>query len=244
MIEERTPTTAAGFGAVAAVIADKLGETEDVPRRQIRRTVQTLGEERARAFLAETLAVEARGGLSLPDGSRRRTPGGVFFHLVRMGIAPDERKAIFVQGRVPRQGGAPAAPATPAFTWDDYGALAPALARGMGEASTVKITVIGRPQQVQARGEVVIVPLRSEKLPTLPKGLPPPPAGGTAYAVLIARKQWQKVAEALRQPGDRLVVEGYPTLDPRFPGITVLATSVTTTGLQAAKREAQRAPQG
>ncbi len=241
MIEERTPATADTLNSVTAAIADQLGETEDVPRRMIRRAVQTLGAERARALLAEALAVEAGGGLPLPDGSRRRTPGGVFFHLVRAQAAPAERKAIFPRGRGSRAGGAPAAPA---FTWDDYGALAPTLARGLGEASTVKITVIGRPQQVQARGEVVVVPLRSEKLPTLPKGLPTPPAGGTAYAVLIARKQWQKVAEALQQPGDRLVVEGYPTLDPRFPGITVLATNVTTTALQAAKREAQRAPQG
>ena len=242
MIEERTPLPAADLKAVTAAIAGELGETEDLPRRQIWRIVRTLGEERARAFLAETRALEARGGLPVPDGSRRRTPGGVFFHLVRAGVAPEERKTIFhPPGRGSRGGVRSDAPA---FSWDDYGALAPTLARGLGEASTVKITVIGRPQQVQARGDVVMVPLRSEKLPTLPKGLPTPPAGGTAYAVLIARKQWQKVAEALQQPGDRLVVEGYPTLDPRFPGITVLATSVTTTALQAAKREAQRAPQG
>ena len=242
MSEERTPTTAADLRSVTEAIADQLGETEDVPRRTIWRVGRTLGAERARAFLAEALAVEARGGLPLPDGSRRRTVGGVFFHLVRVGSAPDEQKAIFrPAGRGMRRGGAPAE--TP-FTWEDYGALAPTLARDIGEASTVKITVIGRPQQVQARGEVVIVPVRSEKVPTLPKGLPTPPAGGTAYAVLIARKQWQKVAEALQHPGDRLVVEGYPTLDPRFPGITVLATNVTTTGLQAAKHQAQQVPPG
>jgi hypothetical protein len=43
----------------------------------------------------------------------------------------------------------------------------------------------------------------------------------------------------LQQPGDKLVVEGYPTLAAGFEGITVLATNVTTTGLQAAKRQAQ-----
>ena len=54
-----------------------------------------------------------------------------------------------------------------------------------------------------------------------------------------AKKQWQKAATALQDPEDRLIVEGYPTLDPRFPGITVLATNVTTRNLQIAQRAAQ-----
>ena len=74
---------AAAQRRIAEELADELGETEELPRRQLRRVVQTLGAERARAILAEALAVEARGGLLVPDGSRRRTPGGIFFHLVR-----------------------------------------------------------------------------------------------------------------------------------------------------------------
>jgi phosphorylated adapter RNA export protein len=77
-----------------AAIADQLGETEALPRRQIRRAVRALGEERARALLAEALAIEAVGGELLPDGSRRRTPGGVFFRLVRGAASPTERAAI------------------------------------------------------------------------------------------------------------------------------------------------------
>ena len=178
----------------------------------------------------------------LPDGSRRRTPGGVYVRLVRAQLPPEELRALlWPPGRRPRPGGGSrSGQAAPAFSWDDYGALAPTLTRGAGEATTVKITVIGRPKQVQARGEVVIVPLVSEKLPTLPKGLPTP-ATGTAYAVLIARKQWQKVAGVADDPDDTLIVEGYPTLDPRFPGITVLATNVTTRNLQIAKRRAHDA---
>ena len=224
--------------AVADEISDALGETEEVPRRQIRRAVRTLGAERVRAFLAEARAIEAAGGELLPDGSRRRTVGGVFFRLVRRGATGKERKAIFLPA------GATAQPAAAmAFTWDDYGAIAPTLSADAGEATTVKITIIGRPKQVETRGDVVLVPLVSEKLPTLPKGLPVP-TGGTAYAVLIARKQWQKVAASLEDPAARLIAEGYPTLRPGFAGITVLATNVTTTALQAAKRQAQQAAQG
>jgi hypothetical protein len=220
-----------------AALADVLAETGAVPRRQIRRAVQALGEGRTRALLLEALALEAGGGELLPDGSRRRTPGGIFFRLVRGAASPAERAAIFWASEAgtgrPSHG-----PVAPPFTWDDYGALAPRLRQGAGEATTVKFTVIGRPRQVRAQGEVVIVPLVSEKLSTLPKGLPTP-ATGTAYAVLIAKKQWQKAAAALQVPEDRLIVEGYPTLDPRFPGITVLATNVTTRNVQMAKRAAQ-----
>src|SRR5512135_2307997 len=64
-------------------IAQQLGETEKEPLQQINRIVKTLGPEQALAFLNETLMIEAQGGQLLSDGSRRRTPGGVFFHLVR-----------------------------------------------------------------------------------------------------------------------------------------------------------------
>ena len=62
---------------VVAVIAAQLGETEQLPQRQIARALATLGEERVRALVARALTIEAQGGLMLPDGSRRRTLGGV-----------------------------------------------------------------------------------------------------------------------------------------------------------------------
>src|SRR5690349_17825947 len=80
---------------VAAEIAAQLGETEDEPRGTILRIVERLGEEAARAYLQEALAVEAQGGLWLGDGSRRRTPGGVFFYLVRQRADKSDRLAIF-----------------------------------------------------------------------------------------------------------------------------------------------------
>jgi hypothetical protein len=51
-------------------------------RGQIKRTVRTIGEERALALLQQALEIEQQSGLMLPDGSRRYTPGGVFFRLV------------------------------------------------------------------------------------------------------------------------------------------------------------------
>src|SRR5262249_24957418 len=79
---------------LAAEIAEALGETEEQPRATILRVVERLGAETARAFLREAQAIEAVGGQWLGDGSRKRTPGGVFFRLVRDGTEKPDRLAI------------------------------------------------------------------------------------------------------------------------------------------------------
>lgn len=58
-------------------IANELGETKPRPRTQIRRILTFLGEEATFALLAETKRMESEGGMMLPNGSRRRTPGGI-----------------------------------------------------------------------------------------------------------------------------------------------------------------------
>ena len=125
------------------------------------------------------------------------------------------------------------------WTDETFRALAQQLQQdNAGRATTVKITVIGRPGAAIEQGQAVALALTSEKAPDLPKGLPEPPAG-TRYTVFIARKQWAKVAEALAtDPEDAAIIEGYAALDPRVEGIAVYATSATTKRLQAAKRAA------
>jgi len=132
--------------------------------------------------------------------------------------------------------------ATPApWADDDYRRVMAALQQEIGRATTVKITVIGRPGAAVEQGQAVVVALVSEKVPDLPKGLPEPPAG-TRYTVFVARKQWGKIAEALAaDPEDAAIIEGYAALDPRVAGIAVYATSATTKRLQAAKRAATAA---
>ncbi|HZG68152.1 MAG TPA: phosphorylated adapter RNA export RNA-binding domain-containing protein, partial [Herpetosiphonaceae bacterium] len=76
-------------------IADALGERVTGPRAQVGRVVQVLGIERAQAIYEQTLEVEAAGGMMLPDGSRRRTLGGVFFKLVRDSVSDTDREKIF-----------------------------------------------------------------------------------------------------------------------------------------------------
>ena len=233
-------------------IAAQLGETERGPLGQVGRVVGRLGADRARTFLARTQEIEAAGGLMLPDGSRRRTPGGVFFHLVRADdtLSREDRVSIFPPqfGRNGRKKAAGAAltqttPASvtapaPSSAWadDDYRRVMAALQQETGRATTVKITVRGRPGAAVEQGQAVAVALVSEKVPDLPKGLPAPPAG-TRYTVFVARKQWGKIAEALAVDAeDAAIIEGYAALDPRVEGIAVYATSATTKRLQAAKR--------
>jgi len=234
--------------ALARGIAAVLGETMPPPVRTITRAVDRLGPDRVRALLGQALTVEAQGGLTLPDG-HRRTPGGVFFHLVRASdaISREDKAYIF-----PRQGGRPqrtagdatptaptpaAAPALVAWTDETFGALARQFQQdNSGRATTVKITVIGRPGAAVEQGQAIVLALVSEKVPDLPKGLPEPPAG-TRYTVFVARKPWAKVAEALATDSeDAAIIEGYAALDPRVDGIAVYATSATTKRTQAAKR--------
>jgi len=137
----------------------------------------------------------------------------------------------------------PAAPPPVAWTDETYRTRAQQFqqdnarrATTVGRATTVKITVIGRPGAAVEQGQAVALALVSEKVPDLPKGLPEPPVG-TRYTVFVARKPWTKVAEALAvDPEDTAIIEGYAALDPRIEGIAVYATSATTKRLQAAKR--------
>lgn len=228
---------------VVAAVAAQLGETEEQPRAQIARAVEILGTERVQTVLAQALEVERQGGLLIGDGSRRRTPGGVFFNLLRKGLIWKQAVYIFPQlgPRTPHaeEQVASAAP----FSWEECAALAATVMDEAGEATTVKITLIGRPGRVQERGELILLGLTSTTAPSLPKGVPAPRAPQQAYLVLLSAKQWRTVARALQDdPGDKLIVDGYPTVHPGFAGITVHATSATTTRIQAGKRAAQGQP--
>jgi len=231
--------------ALAAEIATALGETVPDPMEQIARAVDCLGAERVRAFLAQVQDIEAAGGRMLPDGSRRRTPGGLFFLLLRQSADVRRRDKVYIfphlfQQKKPRTAARDStAPAPASVTWTDdtYHAIAQQPQQdNIGRATTVKITVIGRPGTAVEQGQAVVLALVSEKTPALPKGLPEPPAG-TRYTVFVARKPWAHVAEALAADAkDAAIIEGYAALDPRVEGIAVYATSATTKRLQAAKR--------
>ena len=222
----------------AANIAQQLGETDPIPQEQIRRIVERLGAEAALTFLRETLEIEAQGGMLLPDRSRRRTPGGVFFYLVRSRISKKDRAFIWPPPPPSLQPPRTKEPVAPPLAWEDRLAVLDEVLKQKGIATTVKITLIGRPGKVVEKGDSVIIGMQSTKVPALPKGLPTPPGTPTDYVVFIARKQWAKVGDAIQNPDDALIIEGFPVIDPQAKSIAVFAPNVTTKLLQAARRHA------
>ena len=241
-------------------IADQLQETHLPARVQIRRVVELVGLETAHDYLQKTLVAEAEGGILTHDGQRRRTPGGAFFYIARGQMPLHLRRRLWSRDRYKqpapendenqekgsRQPPAPARakkpakptkPAPPILPWEERERLAaPALAE-KGAATTVKITLVGRPGKVIERPDAVILTLTGPKPPALPKGLPVlPETAVTVFLVYVARKQWLKVAPSLQDPEDKLIIEGYPFMDAKLGVIGVLTQSASTVALQRASR--------
>jgi PHAX RNA-binding domain len=209
----------------AAEIAEQLGETEEEPLTTIVRVVERLGADAALALLKEAQAVEAAGGLWLGDRSRRRTPGGVFFHLLRQRTEKPDRLAIFY----------PDYQLVAPLTDDELRALladAPAWPRAAPRQARFRLA--GRPAKIPPpdlapETPYVIFNLESgvEQAPPLSSDLPPVGVT-TTYRVLAATAQWRKIAPALvQQPDARIGVVGRPAINPKRPGvITVRATGL------------------
>jgi hypothetical protein len=151
----------------------------------------------------------------LPDGSRKRTLGGVFFRLVRDQVSETERRTIWPyptwqqrkqHRKAPEQTTQP--PALPLFQWEQADEVITEISQQLGEATTVKVTLIGRPGEIVERQGVIILAMKSTAAPSLPKGLPIPPAQPTNYLVFISQKQWRKVADTIKNPADKLIIEG------------------------------------
>jgi hypothetical protein len=90
---------------VARTIGERLGENGTVQHAQLKHITWVLGVVQAWALLLDTLEIEERGGLLVKNGSRRRTPAGVFFHLVYTRGVPEEGKKLkrFHDGRGKKQ---------------------------------------------------------------------------------------------------------------------------------------------
>ncbi len=227
-------------------IARALNERNPHAKRQIARVVAALGDAAARALLDETLQLEAGDGLLTLDHTRRRTPGGVFLYLARARVSAADRQKIWPQKKQRHQPQShlhPTPAHEPPLTWSDrttlYTQVAPT---DSGEVRTVKVTLIGRPGKVIEQGELVLTTMKSTKVPALPKGLPTPPEKPTTYVVYLSAKHWRKVRDAIQQPDDALIVEGWQAFDPDLPGIAVWGTNVTTKCLQQEQRAARQAP--
>ena len=223
-----------------ALTVDTLAETLQEPNRPLlTQALQMLGQDRCAAILADTLQCEANGGMLTKDGTRRRTPGGVFFQLVKERATPQERRRLFPRPAPQPGQGQPQAPAV--LTWDQVPSIIQILTtHPVGEARTMKLTLIGRPGKVETRGQAVVFRLQGKPPGALPRGLPPVPAQAPlTWNVMVALRQWNRVKDSLAaNQDDQLVIEGYPLM--QGTQHVLLAQSCTSVALQRAQKQAQQ----
>ena len=96
--------------------APQLAEALQEPNTALLSEVlRVLGQARCSAILTDTLTAEASGGMLTKDGTRRRTPGGTFFQLVRDQCTKEERARLFpyVPAKKPQRPAPSAQPAQP-----------------------------------------------------------------------------------------------------------------------------------
>lgn len=83
-------------------VADRIAQALEEPKRMlIGQVVTVVGRDKALELLENTQDIEANGGMPTLNGSRRRTPGGVFFQLLKSDpeIAEEQVEAIFEEDR-------------------------------------------------------------------------------------------------------------------------------------------------
>jgi hypothetical protein len=213
----------------------------------LRQVLRTLGQDRTAAILTATLQCEAAGGMRTKDGSRRRTPGGVFFQWVKERVTVQERRRLFPhpapqQGRgQPQHGQGQPLDQPMALTWDEVQIIIQTLAaHPAGEARTMKLTLIGRPGKVETRGQAVVFRMQGKPPGALPRGLPPVPAQAPlTWNVMVALRQWNRVKDSLAaNQDDQLIIEGYPLMQGNQH--VLLAQSCMSVMLQRAQKAAQR----
>src|SRR6266700_5438169 len=180
----------------------------------VHRVIVILGCEMASALLARTLATEQQGGMMLPDGTRRRTPGGVFFLLAKQVCTPEQKERLFPvrnwaafrqKRREKKQREREQAPAQAPKAHEKLRKVErpqpvdmPAEHKQAQKGTTVKITLIGRPASgVREQPTYAVMIFQQTGQPQLPKGLPAPSGEPTNYVVYIATKQWKKVEAAI-----------------------------------------------
>ncbi len=203
---------------VARELATLLGERHHGVIGQIRRIVRLRGIDFSREMYAATLEIEANGGLMLSDNSRRRTPGGVFLHLVRSKLDDDQKKQVFYGN---------AKTGIPLFSWTKRIAIIQSLQSGQGKIVSLTVSLRGRTERIEKRGEVVIITLSDEpSIDNLPREIPKPPSTPTRVVVYVALEQWMAIEAVMINSSDRLLVEGSCAFDPEIKSVVVFATSI------------------
>jgi hypothetical protein len=241
---------------VVVSIAARLGETAEEPCRTIQRIVEERGAAFALTCLERAAEIEAKGGLFLEKHQRRRTFGGVFFHIVREAVGLHEWNRLrappvpLSANTPPKTPPAPSpsrraaqtnGPAVDGPPWEEAIAVVAESLRHPGQGYRLTATVIGRPGRVEVRGTYVVASIATRKVPDLPQGLPVPPRPHVQNTVLLTLGHWNRVKDSLAQhPDDLLIAEGYGVFVPELKTFAVFASGATTLLMKRAQKEAQR----
>lgn len=216
-------------------LAKRLKEQAKEPIRQIHLIVETCGVDFAQRYYEQTLAVEANGGLLIPDGSRRRTIGGVFFYLVREALSPEQTIDVFGK---PYQKGALKRKQEQqrALAWDRRFEVLEQIEQ-QGEVVEMRVTMIGYPRDIRHDGTTIITQMAYDAnidYLNIPSGVPRVEFAPMVCTVYIAEKQWSKVEKQLAN-GHMLRVMGLGSFDHETQTMALLATEI---GTQAVKQSA------
>lgn len=221
-------------------IAELLSESHSTAKDQIRRIIIMWGMEHARQLYEETIAIEAQGGLMVPDNSRRRTPGGVYFYLARKQATPEQREIIFPSPHWKKQLQAPKRVSVPLLTWTDRLAIIETLRAHQGEITSMKVLLSGRPGAVEKRPEVVVTTMSHvATMPVVPYGMPLPPETPTLYTVYMTPKQWALVEQSIEDPADQLHIDGICAPDPESNGMAIFVNNIRSELMTSKLHDAQ-----
>ena len=238
--------------ALARRIADELNEHEPGQQALIKRVVGHLGVDLSLVFLQRTHEVEQQGGMVLQDGTTRRTPGGVFFRLVK-----DQAKdyghphisALFWTH--PKRVGPPPPPTPPKerpepLSWEERLNILTQLAEQgkSGMITTSVLKVIGKAaEHYDHPSGCTVLRLVSTITPAVPRGVPHPQETPTIYVVYLGSRLWSRIAQAAADPEDEIIIEGFPQLDSETGTIALYARKTTSKKLEAARFQKARKPE-
>lgn len=228
--------------ALLKQISEELGEPDKKPQRQIKQVIERAGLEFAQRLLDETKKIEENGGMTIDNGDRRRTPGGVFFYLARRDLPEEDRDIIFHAWRVARRKRDSRESNYPPLEWDERESIVEALQEaGVGEISEMKISLSGRLGEIERREYLIISTMEHRIDPSsLPRGVPEPPTEPMQYMVYISAKQWERIEKVREEDADdngEIIIEGYCAFDKEIDQYTVYTTFVTTQKLYRKERK-------